>query len=250
MDEYSLLADLHKKNLRQGPGGEAETKRAMALAGLDKSRFLKICDIGCGTGASTLVLAEQLNAKVTAVDFLPQFLEILRQNAQQSGLSEKISTLNCSMDSLPFMEEEFDVIWSEGAIYNLGFQRGVDYLKKFLKPGGVLAVSEITWLTENRPEDLDAYWREEYAEVDTVSAKMAVLEQGGFSILGYFALSKNCWLENYYKPLHSGFEEFLEKNDFSPQARAIIENEKREIAIYKSYSDYYSYGFYIAKKLA
>ena len=38
------------------------------------------------------------------------------------GLSEKVTTLCCSMDNLPFGDEEYDVIWSEGAIYNVGFE--------------------------------------------------------------------------------------------------------------------------------
>ncbi len=53
---------------RQGPGGDAETKLAMKLAGLDRTRPLKIVDIGCGTGASTILLAKELDAEITAVD--------------------------------------------------------------------------------------------------------------------------------------------------------------------------------------
>ncbi len=70
MDDYSLLIDLHKQGYRQGPGGDTETQLAISLAMLDRYNPLKIADIGCGTGASTLVLAKHLNAKITAVDFL------------------------------------------------------------------------------------------------------------------------------------------------------------------------------------
>jgi len=60
MDDLQMrfLIDLHKSNYRQDPGGEAETKQALKLAGLDRSRPLKIADIGCGTGASTILLAK------------------------------------------------------------------------------------------------------------------------------------------------------------------------------------------------
>ena len=37
------------------------------------------------------------------------------------------------MDALPFQEEELDLIWSEGAIYNIGFERGMNEWNKFLK---------------------------------------------------------------------------------------------------------------------
>lgn len=92
MADYQLLIDLHKDAERQGPGGNPETKLALDLLEIDKTAPLKIADIGCGTGASTLVLAEQLDAQITAVDFLPDFLEVLETRAKQKELSEKIST--------------------------------------------------------------------------------------------------------------------------------------------------------------
>ena len=46
------------------------------------------------------------------------------------------------MDNLPFQNEELDLIWSEGAIYNIGFERGMNEWNKYLKKGGFIAVSE------------------------------------------------------------------------------------------------------------
>ena len=71
MDELQLLLDLHQDGPRQGPGGDRETRLAVELSGLKHVSDLKIADIGCGTGASTLVLARELDAHITAVDFLP-----------------------------------------------------------------------------------------------------------------------------------------------------------------------------------
>ena len=117
MDElhFQLLIDLHRPAARQGPGGETESRQAMALAGLDRSRRLKIADIGCGTGASTILLAEELDAEITAVDFLPEFLDELQTRAKDHGAAEKINTLSCSMEDLPFSDEEFDVILVRGS---------------------------------------------------------------------------------------------------------------------------------------
>ncbi len=55
--------------------------------------------------------------------------------------------------------------------------------------------------------------------------------------------------ENYYLPLQEGFSKFLSRHDNEEAARAIVEGEKREIEIYEKYGGYYSYGFYIAKKI-
>lgn len=116
MENLDLLIDLHIHNERQGPGSERTTRTALRQTGLIGHQGLKVADIGCGTGASTLVLAKDLDAKITAVDFLPNFLEALEQRADAKGLSERIETRAQSMDALTFEPESLDMIWSEGAI--------------------------------------------------------------------------------------------------------------------------------------
>jgi len=249
VEDYELLMDLHKGANRQGPGGDAETEKALSLAMINRTAPLRIADIGCGTGASTLLLARLLNAQITAVDFLQDFLEVLEGRAENMGLSERISTLCCSMDNLPFEDEEYDVIWSEGAIYNIGFERGVIDWNRYLKVGGLLVVSEITWLTAPRPSELQKHWEGEYPEIDVTSSKIRVLEENGYTPIGYFVLPEHCWSENYYRPLQDGFEDFLNRNGNSEEARAIVETENQEIQLYKKYKTHYSYGVYIARKL-
>ena len=249
MEDYQLLTDLHKNANRQGPGGDAETEKALTLAMTDRAAPLKIADIGCGTGASTLILARLLNAQFTAVDFLQDFLEILEGRAKNMGLSDKITTLVCSMDNLPFGDEEYDIIWSEGAIYNIGFEKGVKDWNRYLKVGGLLVVSEITWLTASRPSELQKHWEGEYSEIDLASSKISVLEKNGYSPIGYFVLPEHCWLDNYYRPMQDSFEDFLSRNGNSEEAHAIVEAEKREIELHENYKTHYSYGVYIARKL-
>jgi ubiquinone/menaquinone biosynthesis C-methylase UbiE len=249
MDDYQLLVDLHKRAKRQGPGGDAETRKAIDLAMLDPSTPLTVADIGCGTGASTIQLARLLNAKITAIDFLPEFIEVLRGNAEKEGLSKKINPLVCSMENLQFDDEEYDVIWSEGAIYNIGFEKGINDWRRFLQPGGLLVVSEITWTTSDRPFEIQKYWEAEYPEIDTASSKINILERSGYSPVAYFVLPERCWLENYYRPMQNSFAEFLARHSYSEKAQTIVEAENKEIALYEKYREYYSYGVYVARKL-
>ncbi len=195
------------------------------------------------------MLASLLNAQITAVDFLPDFIEVLKVNAENEGLTEKIDPLVCSMDNLQFNDEEYDVIWSEGAIYNMGFENGVKDWKRFLKTGGLLIVSEITWITNDRPFEVQKHWVNEYPEIDTASSKIDILERNGYSPVAYFVLPEHCWLDNYYRPMQDSFPEFLKRNGNSERAQAIVEAEKKEIALYEEYRAHYSYGVYVARKL-
>ena len=248
MDELQLLIDLHKNADRQGPGGNAETERMIDLACIDRGQPLRVADIGCGTGASTLALARLLNAEITAVDFLQDFLDVLDFRATNEGVEQQITSLCASMDSLPFAHEQFDVIWSEGAIYNIGFEKGVADWKRYLKPDGLLVVSEITWLTSSRPTELQHHWESQYPEIGTASEKITMLEKNGFSPMAYFILPEHCWLDNYYHPLQANMPAFLSRCGNSDAAHAIVKAERQEIELYEKFKSYYSYGVYIAKK--
>ena len=131
----------------------------------------------------------------------------------------------------------------------MGFEAGVSAWSRFLKPGGKLIVSEITWLSAKRPAELQSHWQTEYPEIDVASAKIGLLERHGYSPEAYFILPVHCWLENYYRPMQSRFGAFLERYGNSEQAKAVVEAEKHEIALYEKFRDYYSYGVYMAKKV-
>lgn len=249
MDDLRLLIDLHVTADRQGPGDATQTRRAIELAGLSRLRNLAVADIGCGTGASAMVLAQDLESRVVAVDNLPHFLEALGSRAEQAGLADRITTVNASMDRLPFEAESLDAIWSEGAIYNMGFENGVTQWRRYLKRDGILAVSELTWLTASRPTELEDHWRAQYAEVGTASSKLAVLERHGYAPIGYFVLPEHCWLDAYYRPMQKRFPAFLARHGSSNAAKAIVAAEALEIDLYERYRAFVGYGYYIARKV-
>lgn len=246
---FTLLVDLHRDGARQGPGSEEETLRALDLTRLDRGAELQVADVGCGTGASTLVLASNLpHARIAAVDLFPEFLDILSERASATGCSAQIVTLAESMDSLPFEDESLDLIWSEGAIYNIGFSTGIEAWRSFLRPGGVIAVSEITWLRPDPPDEVRGHWNAEYSEIATASDKIAILERAGYDLLGYFVLPPSNWTDNYYKPTEGRIPAFLERHAGRPEAAEIVQMDRSEADLYRQYQEWFSYGFYIARK--
>ncbi len=248
MLDFSLLVDFHYDGERQGPGSTKDTLRALNLTGLNLNSALRIADIGCGTGAQTLTLARHTRGEITAVDLFPEFLENLNSRAYTAGFNERIQTLQGSMDGLPFENESLDLIWSEGAIYNMGFEKGIKYWHQFLRPGGWIAISEITWITGSRPEEIEEFWRKDYPEIGSAGEKIRILEKNGYSLRGYFILSPESWLEEYYKPMEGRFDKFLTRHSHSEAARAVVAENQSEIELYKRFQEYYSYGFYVARK--
>lgn len=248
MTDIELLIDLHVANDRQGPGSDEETRRAAELARLPRDRTLDILDIACGTGASTLALAGTLDARFTAIDASPAFVERLRERARDAGLAQSIRADVGQMERLPFADASFDVVWCEAAIYNIGFEPGVRAWRRLLRPGGVLAVSELTWTSDTRPEEIDTYWRREYPAITTMSANIGCLDRCGYHTLGAFFTPSSCWEQTYFDPLRAGFDAFLERHASSEAARAIVENERAEMDLYRRYGDWFGYAFYLARK--
>ncbi len=247
MDLLELIIEYHKDNERQGPGSEEATLKALSYLPYLNEKS-KILDIGCGTGGQTITLAENTDAHITAIDKLPQFLEKLIQKVKENNLSDRITAKEMLMDRLTFAEKSFDVIWSEGAIYNIGFEKGLSLWKKYLKDNGYIAVSEISWLTDTRPEEIEQYWVNAYSEIDTIENKLSVIEKCGYANIAHFVLDDKCWIDNYYQPLLENEEVFLKKYDYADEVIEFIKEGKIEADLYNRFKDYYSYVFYIAKK--
>ncbi|MDW7672290.1 MAG: class I SAM-dependent methyltransferase [Bacillota bacterium] len=71
----------------------------------------------------------------------PPFIHTLNETAGTQGIAHRVQGQVADMFRMPFAPESFDLIWSEGAIYIIGFQRGLQEWKALLKPGGALICS-------------------------------------------------------------------------------------------------------------
>jgi ubiquinone/menaquinone biosynthesis C-methylase UbiE len=248
MNEFEIMIDFYKHIPRQGPGSSTETLKALDLTGISKNDPIRIADIGCGTGAQTLTLAENTNSHITAVDLYSDFLEKLNEKAILKGFQDRIETDEQSMDGLPYDDMIFDLIWSEGAIYIMGFLEGVKAWGRLLKDKGILVVSEISWFSESRPEELETYWNNAYPQMDTIVNKVMVLKKNGYKVLASFKIPEYCWIKNYYQPIQEYFPRFLEHHGNSPEARNFVDEMHQEIEMFERFREYYGYAFYIAQK--
>jgi len=246
--DFALINEFFTELERQGPGSPEETIRALGFID-NLSNKTKIADLGCGTGAQTMVLAQNTEATITALDLYAGSIDKLNVRAGKLGLQNRVKGMFGSMDNLPFQNDEFDLIWSEGAIANTGFEKGLNYWKGFLKKDGYVAVTYESWFTDERPAEIEKWWVDAVPEIGTIGHNISIMQKTGYIPVAAFTLPESCWIDNYFIPQKSRHEEFLKKHRGNKTAEDMIAFMRREADLYSKYKQYYGYVFYIGKKI-
>ncbi|RJP86094.1 MAG: class I SAM-dependent methyltransferase [Desulfobacteraceae bacterium] len=246
--DFKLICEYFSGMERQGPGSSEVTSKALSFID-NLTNESKIADIGCGTGGQTMVLAQHTSGHITGIDLFADFIDIFNVNCRKLNLQDRVEGVVGSMDHLSFQNEELDLIWSEGAIYNIGFERGINEWRKFLKTGGFIAVSEASWFTEKRPDEIDRFWKDAYPEIDIISHKVKQMQQAGYIPMATFVLPENCWMEHFYALQVPAQEKFLKKYAGNKTAEELVKNQRHEAELYYKYKEFYGYVFYIGKKI-
>ena len=246
--DFDLICEYYASVERQGPGSPEVTIKALSFVD-NLSHQSRIADIGCGTGGQTMVLAQNAPGNISGIDLFPIFIDLFNSNATRLNLQDRVKGVVASMDKLAFQNEELDLIWSEGAIYNIGFEKGLNEWRKFLKTGGYIAVSEASWFTEKRPAEIDEFWQDAYPGIDTIPNKVEQMQKAGYIPAASFILPDNCWTEHFYDPQVPAQEAFLKQNEGNKAAEDFIANQRHETQLYYRYKEFYGYVFYIGKKI-
>ncbi len=247
MDKVEILQNMFTGMPRGGPGSNATTRRAYGLL-TGAPAAPRILDVGCGPGMQTLELARLSGGMVTGLDNHQPFLDALAAGAKDDGLQDKVRTVHGSMDALPFGPEEFDVIWAEGSLFIMGFERALPYLKGFLKPGGYLAASDLTWLRDDPPPELSRFFAKHGAVVMDTADTLALFAAAGYEMVGHFALPTCDWRDNLYTPMEQRLPLLRARFRGNPEALAAVDEMQVEIEMNRKYGDYYGYVFYVARK--
>lgn len=230
---------------RKGPGSDEATLRALALC-----RPLPpdptVLDLGCGSGASTLVLARALVVPVTAVDASAVFIDELRSRAADAGLADLVRAEVGDFARLDVPPRSVDLLWSEGAVYNLGWAEGLRTWSPLVRPGGFLALTEATWLAAEPPGEARERWAEWYPGMGTVESNRDAALEAGLEVVDTFALPASTWGE-FYAPLLERCEALGAEAERDADLRAVIEETKTEADLYERHGDSYGYVFYVLR---
>lgn len=236
---------------RLGPGDEASTQRALNTLLAENTagaRPIRILDIGCGNGPQTVVLAQHTNGSILAVDNHQPFLDELQRRAAAAGVSGKIQVSLRDMRTLTKDEGPFDLIWSEGAIFIMGFREGLAAWHSLLTLDGGLAISELAWLKSEPPADCRQFFANVYPAMTSIEANLATIESCGYEIVGHFAQPESAWWEPYYHPLEERLRVLRKRYNGDAEKRSVIESIQMEIDVYRKYSTFYGNVFYMMRR--
>ena len=243
---WDILLEIHKNMPRQGSGRDEYTQKAFEM--IPKINNPRILDIGCGPGMQTIKLAKMSNGKVIGIDIFNQYLAQLRESIDKEKLHDRVEAVNQSMMDIKYPKESFDIIWAEGSIFVIGFEKGLNDWKTYIKSNGYLAVHEMAWLKKNPPTELTDFFKQVYPAITTIEENLEIIRKCDYNIIGYFPLPDDAWWDFYYNPLQKRLDKLSIKYKDNPKYMEMINVEKREIQLYKKYNKFYGSVFFIMQK--
>lgn len=227
-----------------GPGSDADTLRVVDM--LPQLSLQLVIDAGCGTGRQTLALASRLQTVVHAVDSHAPFLDRLQCRAAEAGIAHLVRVYCMDMVDIPKVFREIDLLWSEGAAWNIGFAQVLKTWHSAIKQQGFAVVSERSWLRKAVSERVRRLVRRAYPAMGSVAENRSAAREAGFFVIGTYTLPPEAWRDGYYDILEARAGTLRDHPDrvIRDFAAAMIE----KISIFQSCGDSFGYVFYVMRK--
>jgi ubiquinone/menaquinone biosynthesis C-methylase UbiE len=194
------------------------------LPKLDKPRIL---DIGCGSGVPTVELARLSNGEIIGLDIDQDMLDVLRGKVEKAGLSDRVKVINRSLFDMKFPDGSFDVVWAEGSINAIGFEKGLREWRRLLRLSGFMVVHD---------------------ERGNVRQKLEQISGCGYDLLGYFEMDVDVWRVEYFQPLERLILEAQFKCSDAPGVIEALKEARREINMFKKEPERNSSVCFVMKK--
>lgn len=213
--EYFEIKDICRKGLLK-----YLSKAVSIIPGIENPRIL---DVGCGTGVPTLMVAEKLNGKITAIDTDTKSIAVFRSKVKELNLSDRIRLSNCSLFDIEVENNQYDLVIAEGLLNVIGFQKGFLRIKKLLKRKGFIIIHD---------------------ELKNQNEKIEFIGNNSCKILDSFVLDEQVWWNGYFKCLEKEISSITNN-----ELLKLFEYDLQEIKLFKKNPSPYTSVYYIIEKI-
>ena len=241
-----LFLEVYEHLPRQGPGNRACAARALALC-RELPSSPAILDLGCGIGGQTLQLADLTSGSIVAIDSHAPSSETLKAAIAGRGLAQRVGAFVGDMAHLDPPPGSFDLVWSEGALYNIGLRYALRVCHGLLRPGGYLAFTDAIWRRESPPAEVKAAFEQDYPTMGWLDDDVAAIRECGFELVGHFTLPDVAWWDDFYTPMETRIAELRGQYTGDAEALAILDHLAEEPAMHRRHADFYAYEFFVAR---
>lgn len=244
---WTRFLEFYLEMPRGGPGDPASMRRALALA-TELPAAPRVLDLGCGPGTTSAELAGLTGGAVTAFDLQAPFVARQVAAARASSRPAAVRGVCGDMAAPPFAPGSFDLVWSEGALYSIGFGNGVRACAGLVRPGGYLAASDAVWTVQEPPDEIRVWWAAEYPDIGPIDAKVADIGAAGFDIVGHFTLPASSWREGYYRPMLARIAALRVTWAHDEAGLGVLAQLEHEASMFERFGHTYSYEFIVGQR--
>jgi SAM-dependent methyltransferase len=245
---WPIFFELYESLPRQGPGNRACAAKALAFC-RDLPSTPTVLDLGCGAGGQTLHLADLTSGFIVALDSHAPSIERLRAAAAVRGFAERIRPMVGDIAEPGLPPASFDLVWSEGALYNIGIENALRVCHGLLRAGGYLAFTDAVWRKENPPHEVKESFEDDYPTMGRVPDVLAAIEKCGFALIDHFSLPDEAWWADFYTPMEICIEVLRGKYADDDEALAVLDQLAQEPAMHRRHSDCYAYEFFVVRRM-
>jgi ubiquinone/menaquinone biosynthesis C-methylase UbiE len=146
-----------------GFGGNALWQAEFLCERLELRPGMRLLDLGCGRAKSSVFFAREFDVDVWATDLWVPASENW-QRIRDDGLENRVFPVHANARALPFAAEFFDAIVAVDCFSYFGTDDlYLNYLVRFVKPGGVLGIVG-AGLVEEIPSPVPAHLRDFWSQ--------------------------------------------------------------------------------------
>ena len=245
---WEVFFEVYEALPRQGPGNRDCAARALGLC-RELPPSPAVLDMGCGTGGQTIHLAELTTGFIIAIDTHGPSIDRLTRTVADRGLSHRIRPMVGDMAHPSFPAESFDLVWSEGALYQVGIENALGICRSLLRRGGYLAFTDAVWRKPDPLPEVKALFDQDYPGMGWVIDIAATIERCELELFGHFTLPDEAWWDDFYFPMQGRVRELRDRYADDAEALSVLEQIGQEPDLHRQHSAYYAYEFFVARRV-